>query len=99
MSKGCQTGRLRSNRHHRRFIRASRHQRRRDCPESEWSDGWQANGSCGHIEAIISNGDNLTYGNIVSVYASADETVSALTDEGITELKDMIGDARATTKT
>ncbi|GLO69967.1 hypothetical protein MACH17_14840 [Phaeobacter inhibens] len=51
------------------------------------------------LEAIISNGDNLTYGSIVSVYASADETVSALTDEGITELKDMIGDARATTKT
>ena len=51
------------------------------------------------LEAIISNDDNLTYGNIVSVYASADETVSALTDDGITELKDMIGDARATTKT
>ncbi|AEI93487.1 MULTISPECIES: hypothetical protein [Roseobacter] len=51
------------------------------------------------LEAIISNDDNLTYGNIVSVYAGADETVSALTDDGITELKDMIGDARAITKT
>ena len=51
------------------------------------------------LEAIISNDDNLTYGNIVSVYAGADETVIALTDDGIAELKDMIGDARITTKT
>ncbi len=35
------------------------------------------------LEAIISNDDNLTYGNIVSVYAGADETVAALTDDGI----------------
>ncbi|MEO3478160.1 hypothetical protein AAFO90_10820 [Phaeobacter sp. CAU 1743] len=51
------------------------------------------------LEAIISNDDNLTYGNIVSVYAGADETVTALTDDGIAELKDMIGDARITTET
>ena len=51
------------------------------------------------LEAIIANDDNLTYGNIVSVYAGADETVSALTDDGIEELKDMIRDARITTKT
>jgi len=51
------------------------------------------------LEAIISNDDNLTYGNIVSVYAGDDETVTALTDEGIAELKDMIRDARITTKT
>ena len=51
------------------------------------------------LQAIISNDDNLTYGNIVSVYAGADETVAALTDDGITELKDMIADARITTKT
>ena len=43
------------------------------------------------LEAIIANDDNLTYGNIVSVYAGADETV--------TELKDMIADARINTKT
>lgn len=51
------------------------------------------------LEAIISNDDNLTYGNIVSVYAGADETVTALTDDGIEELKDMIRDARITTQT
>lgn len=51
------------------------------------------------LEAIISNDDNLTYGNIFSVYAGADETVTALTDDGIEELKDMIRDARITTKT
>ena len=50
------------------------------------------------LEAIISNDSNLTYGNIVSVYAGADETVTALTDDGIEELKDMIGDARMTTQ-
>ena len=49
------------------------------------------------LEAIISNDDNLTYGNIVSVYAGADETVTALTDDGIEELKQMIRDARMTT--
>ena len=51
------------------------------------------------LEAIISNDDNLTHGNIVSVYAGADETVTALTDDGIEELKDMIRDARITTET
>lgn len=51
------------------------------------------------LEAIISNDDNLTYGNIVSVYAGADEAVTALTDDGIAELKDMIRAARITTKT
>jgi hypothetical protein len=34
------------------------------------------------LQAIISNDDNLTYGNIVRVYAGADETVDALTDDG-----------------
>lgn len=42
------------------------------------------------LEAIICNDDNLTYGNIVKVYASPDEAISALTDDGIEELKDMI---------
>lgn len=51
------------------------------------------------LEAIISNDDNLTHGNIVSVYAGADETVTALTDDGIAELTDMIRDARTNTKT
>ena len=51
------------------------------------------------LEAIVYNDDNLTYGNIVSVYTGADETVTALTDDGIVELKDMIRDARITTET
>lgn len=51
------------------------------------------------LEAIIYNDDNLTYGNIVSVYISPDETVTALTDDGIEELTDMIRAARITTKT
>ncbi len=51
------------------------------------------------LEAIICNHDNLTYGNIVRVSASTDETISALTDDGIEELKDMIQAARISTKT
>jgi hypothetical protein len=51
------------------------------------------------LEAIISNDDNLTYGNIVSVYLGPDETISALTDGGIEELTDMIRAARITPKT
>jgi len=51
------------------------------------------------LEAIISNNDNLTYGNIVSVYLGPDKTISALTDDGVEELTDMIGAARITTKT
>ncbi|MGB7240639.1 MAG: hypothetical protein WBC93_00950 [Sulfitobacter sp.] len=51
------------------------------------------------LEAIIYNDDNLTYGNIVSVYVGPDETITALTDDGIEELRDMIRDARITTKT
>jgi len=51
------------------------------------------------FEAIISNDDNLTYDNIVSVYLGPDKTVSALTDDGVEELTDMIQAARITTKT
>jgi len=51
------------------------------------------------LEAIISNDDNLTYGNIVSVYVGPDQTISALTDDGVEELTDMIQAARITTKT
>tara|TARA_R110000737_G_scaffold340697_1_gene363810 strand:+ start:536 stop:832 length:297 start_codon:yes stop_codon:yes gene_type:complete len=51
------------------------------------------------LEAIISNHDNLTYGNIVSVYVGPDQTISALTDDGVEELTDMIRDARINTKT
>ncbi|WP_022705187.1 hypothetical protein [Pseudorhodobacter ferrugineus] len=51
------------------------------------------------LEAIIYNDDNLTYGNIVSVYVGLDETVTALTDDGIEKLTDMIRAARITNKT
>lgn len=51
------------------------------------------------LEAITCNDDNLTYGNIVSVYVGPDETITALTDDGIEELTDMIRAARITNKT
>ena len=50
------------------------------------------------LEAIISNDDNLSYGNIISVYLGPDKTISALTDDGMEELTDMIRAARITTK-
>lgn len=51
------------------------------------------------LEAIVSNDDNLSYGNIVSVYTGTDEAITAVTDHGIEELTDMIRTARITTKT
>ena len=51
------------------------------------------------LEAITCNDDNLIYGNIVSVYHGPEETISALTDDGIEELTDMIRAARINTKT
>jgi glucose/arabinose dehydrogenase len=46
------------------------------------------------LEAIVSNDDNLTYGSIVSVRIGPDDYITALTDDGICELKDMLTDAR-----
>ena len=46
------------------------------------------------LEAIVSNDDNLSYGNIVSVYTGTDEAITAVTDHGIEELSDMILHAR-----
>ena len=51
------------------------------------------------LEAIVYNDDNLTYGSIISVYTGPDDTITALTDDGIGELKDMLRDARITTET
>ncbi|MBU0645688.1 MAG: hypothetical protein KJ731_10490 [Alphaproteobacteria bacterium] len=51
------------------------------------------------LEAILYNDDNLSYGAIISVYTGPDETITALTDDGIDELKDMLRDARVTTET
>ena len=50
-------------------------------------------------KAIVYNDDNRTYGAIISVYTGPDDTVTALTDDGIDELKDMLRDARITTET
>jgi len=44
--------------------------------------------------AIISNDDNLTYGNIVTVVTGEDQTTSALTEDGVDELTQMLVDAR-----
>lgn len=46
------------------------------------------------LQAIIYNDDNLTYGNIVTVVTGEDQTTSALTDDGIDELRQMLTDAR-----
>ena len=49
------------------------------------------------LEAIVSNDDNLTYGHIVSVYTGTDESITTLTDDGISEIKDMLAAARGST--
>lgn len=50
------------------------------------------------LEAIVCNDDNLSYGSIISVYTGSEETISALTDDGIEELQDMLKAARITTE-
>jgi hypothetical protein len=46
------------------------------------------------LEANVYNDDNLNYGSIISVYTGPDDTITALTDDDIDELKDMFMDAR-----
>ena len=46
------------------------------------------------LEAIVSNDDNLSYGNIISVHTGTDESATAITAHGIEELRDMLRDAR-----
>jgi len=46
------------------------------------------------LQAIVSNDDNLSYGSIISVVNGDDETITALTDDGIDELRQMLADAR-----
>jgi len=48
----------------------------------------------GLLEAIVSNDDNLSYGNIVSIHIGPDDYITALTDEGIDELREMLASAR-----
>jgi len=50
------------------------------------------------LEAIVNNDDNLSYGAIISVYVGADDTITALTDNGLEELRDMLADARRSTE-
>ena len=45
------------------------------------------------LQAIIYNDDNLTCGNILTVVTDDDQTTSALTDDGINELRQMLADA------
>jgi hypothetical protein len=49
------------------------------------------------LQAIVSNSDNLTYGNIISVVHGDDARIIALTDDGIDELEQMLVWARRTT--
>lgn len=51
------------------------------------------------LEAIAYTDDNLTCGAIISVYTGPEDTITALTDDGIDELKDMLRDARITPET
>jgi hypothetical protein len=46
------------------------------------------------LKAIVSNDDNLSYGNIVSVHIGPDDYITALTDDGVHELRDMLTSAR-----
>jgi hypothetical protein len=46
------------------------------------------------LQAIVSNSDNTTYGSIISVIEGDDASVSALTDDGIGELTNMLSEAR-----
>ena len=46
------------------------------------------------LEAIVENDDNLSYGAIISIHTGSEEGITALTDDGIDELKDMLHDAR-----
>jgi hypothetical protein len=48
------------------------------------------------LQAIVSNNDNLSYGNIISVYTGSDETITSLTSDGMEELQQMLVHARRT---
>ncbi len=46
------------------------------------------------LEAITDNNDNLDYGDIITVWTGPEETMTALTDNGIDALRDLLADAR-----
>lgn len=47
------------------------------------------------LEAIVSNDDNLTYANIVSAQTGHDDYITALTDNGIEEIRERLAFAPA----
>jgi len=47
------------------------------------------------LEAIVSTDENLSYGNIINVHTGQDEAITAINDQGIEELREMIRDARS----
>ncbi|MFB2567568.1 hypothetical protein [Rhizobium sp. IMFF44] len=49
------------------------------------------------LRAIIRNDDNLTYGSIIRVYNGDDKSITALTDDGMEELEQMLSYARRST--
>ena len=51
------------------------------------------------LEAIVYNDFNQSYGSIISVYTGPEDTTTALTDDGIDELKEMLRVARITAET
>ncbi|WP_394890304.1 hypothetical protein ACG873_02690 [Mesorhizobium sp. AaZ16] len=46
------------------------------------------------LQAIVNNDDNLSYGSIISVYDGTDEAITALTEQGVDELTQMLAHAR-----
>jgi len=45
------------------------------------------------LEAIVSNDDNLSYGNIISVDTATEENTKLISAHGIEELRDILSDA------
>lgn len=50
------------------------------------------------LEAIAENRDNLTYGWVISVHTGQDKAITALTDDGVEELRRMLTNARRSTQ-
>nr|WP_239479906.1 hypothetical protein [Actibacterium sp. 188UL27-1] len=50
------------------------------------------------LRAIVNNDDNLTYGNIVSVQIGGEDYITALTEGGIEDLRDILANARVSIK-
>ena len=46
------------------------------------------------IDAIVSNEDDLTYGSIITVGIGPEDYRTAITHDGIDELRDLLADAR-----